>query len=540
MKKWVLSTVVIWLMSFAYGVAQTQKSVMPRSKQDVTKMKRMDKTSQKKYPRFINLGKDFITKPMQKSITNIADDQAEIFAFTVYNLSFRTRGWINFVTNDISSMRMLKDYGYSDTNYALCAGTMVRDEYWGYLYTVYGGGSMYEPVGLGKMDMETGEFELMFNYYELGFETLLADMTYDTGTNKIYAVGMVSEGDMTSSILYEIDINGTGFPEVKGIVGKHFFTLSAHNGYLYGIANADNSDPENTDSYLYKIDISKIDSSAEEIEYEQVGFGFGRVISYSQTMEFDHTNHKLWWTGQGLNSSSWFGEVDIKTGRLISEQSIPGDAQIVAMGIPYQKVADEAPSYVRDLKIIRGDNGTQTASMVWVNPTKNYQLQPLSELKGIKIYRDGELKATLTNGETAWEEKDIPSGVHTYKVQTYNQAGDGLYKERTLFIGRDIPGRVEELWLTAEDLKGTLTWKAPTAGKNGGWFDAATVTYTIVRMPDNKIMKTGLKETTFEDTVDKLEGYSYIVTASNPEGETVYIFTAHNRRVQPLAECRRQ
>lgn len=521
MKKWVLSTVVIWLMSFVYGVAQTQQSVMPRDKQNVMNLKRMDTATKKEYPKFINLGKDFILKSIQKNITNIPDDQAEVFAFTVFNLNYRTRGVVNFVTNDISSMRMLKDYGGSDGDYAMCAGTMVGDEYWGYLYRIYGGGSMYVSVGLGKLDLETGLFELMFNYNELGFETLLADMTYDPYTDKIYAIGRVSDEDLSSSIIYEIDIkeDGTGFPEYKGLVDKYLFTLSADNGYLYGIANQDNSDPENTTACLYKMDISKIDAGTEEIEYEKIGSGFGKAISYSQTMEFDHTTHKLWWAGEGFYSGEWFGEVDINTGRLINEQSIPGQAQLVAMAIPYQKVADNAPSFVRNLKVISGEKGIQTANLTWSNPTKNYQLQPLSELQGVKIYRDGELKATLTNGETSWEEKNIPSGIHTYRVQTYNQAGDGLYKERTLFIGRDIPGRVEDLSLTAEGCKGTLTWKAPTVGKNGGWFDAATITYTIVRMPDNKTMKTGLKETTFEDTVDKLEGYYYIVTASNPEGD---------------------
>lgn len=64
----------------------------------------------------------------------------------------------------------------------------------------------------------------------------------------------------------------------------------------------------------------------------------------------------------------------------------------------------------------------------------------------------------------------------------------------------------------------TVSWNAVTSSSDGGYVDAAAVTYTVKRLPDEKIVSENTTATSLEDTPDVSGGmaaYSYVVSADN-------------------------
>ena len=159
------------------------------------------------------------------------------------------------------------------------------------------------------------------------------------------------------------------------------------------------------------------------------------------------------------------------------------------MAIPYQYVADEAPSYVKALTIQAGEKGANNATLSWTTPMLNYRNKNLTTIGGIKIYRNNELVKTIATtgkGENmTWKDSGVSEGYYIYKVVPYNQNGDGIYKETATFIGEDVPGAPLNVKLVATGTEGTITWNEPTTGAHDGYFDNSTLTYDVVRLPDS-------------------------------------------------------
>lgn len=477
--------------------------------------------------------------PMQWD-KEVNDGDVNAYAFLAYEWGrFKTKGFIHFTTADVNDMTMIKDYTYNEGTWCLTAGTMVGDEYWGVMGKQYNMGSTVLNYGFGKVDMKTGESTLVYDYYSPTQEMLqLSDMTYDPKTDKMYAVGPASinifgGAEMEKgSILYEVPYKGDGVPVKIWEYNDYVYCIAADNGMLYALGvNANVTDPQNPTQEeidrMVKGRLHKATFDADgDLEDEILG-NVGAEIAMAQTMEFDHSTHTLYWAGQAYtpNGSSsikpgWLVKLDTETGAMVGNKQIQqNDAQIIALAIPYQIANDGAPSYVKNLTAVAADKGVQSITLNWTMPTVDFQNRALTEIKGVKIYRDDQLvHDTQSATATTWTESDVPSATHTYKVLAYNTAGDGLYKEKVRFVGRDKPGKVINLTLTTEGNKGTLTWQAPVTGKENGWFDNTSLKYDITRMPDNKVVATDLQANTYTDEAQQWLGYSYIVTAKNSDG----------------------
>ena len=446
-------------------------------------------------------------------VYDIADGEADIYGYLRFDTRLRDYGVMHFATNAPDSYTMTKSYGMiAGESSVFTAGTMVGDKMVAYRVTYYA--NVFMPEGICLVDPKTGEYEMKWKYEDDGSHLIIDEMTYDPKTNRIFAMHYDTNAKTTD--LYEVDTKTYALKPLGTIKGTALMTLAADNGWLYGVSYSLYGN-----SFLMKIDEATASQpTAVKVGDENLDMVVG---NYSQSMEFDKTTHRLWWVAQAVDDNSYLVELDAKTGKIISQKLIKGNPQILGMAIPYQYVADNAPSYVGSLAAAPTSEGANEVRLTWTNPSKDYRGGTLSAITSLKVYRNSSLVTTISDakpGEAAtWTDKNVPSGAYIYKVVPANASGDGIYRESRTFVGYDVPAAPQNVTLKASGKNATITWTAPTEGLNGGTFEKASLSYDVVRMPDNKTVATSLKQCSVTDEALEHAGYSYIVTAKNAQGK---------------------
>ena len=451
------------------------------------------------------------------AINNIADGEANIYGYLRYDWKYRTNGIINFQTNTPDKSVLLKDYGNVPGKTPIfTAGTYVGGDYYCYETILYA--NVIMPQGLSIVDPLTGAYVKKSTLPE-GTTLILDEMTYDPKTDRIFAIHY--DTDAFTTDLYEISKTTLALARVATI-NEPFLTLSADDGYLYAVT----VERDFAKANLVKINQSTIDATNQSCTVEKIspaeGLGLN-VGNFSQSMEFDKTTHRLWWQAQTQDDKSYLVELDPKTGKIIKSTLDNNKTQLLAMGIPYQYVVDEAPSYVTSLKLKAEENGGSKVTLTWNMPTLNYRNKTLANITGVKIFRDGRLvkriPSTSIGAAMSWVDEGPSNDTHIYKVIPYNTSGDGIYKEASVFVGEDLPGAPANVKLTANESEGTLTWDEPAEGIHDGYFDKASLSYDVTRLPDNIKIATRTTNRTLTDRVSKHAGYSYVVVAYNRKGQ---------------------
>lgn len=150
---------------------------------------------------------------------------------------------------------------------------------------------------------------------------------------------------------------------------------------------------------------------------------------------------------------------------------------------------------------------------------------------------DGETYKTITTQYGAYEEVEVTvtNGLHDFNAYASNDAGDGPGYSYELFVGKDIPGPPEEIYMDFfEDTKTvSLSWWDVYQGINGGTFEWGDVSYTVTRVsPDRKVIVQNTMDTYAEDVLEEIPelrtSYVYEVTA------TVADYTSEPRRSPEL------
>lgn len=448
-------------------------------------------------------------------IYDVQDGEADIFGQLRYEKNVNGTGLVKLNTANPNGYQWVRDYGYqAGVTPITTAGTYVGSEYYAYETTLYANTLM--PRAISVVDVNTGEYTAKREIVNSTTEAplILDEMTYDPKTNRIF--GLHYDTSANKSYIYEIDRKTLDIALVATIDKVLFYTLAADNGSLYAVRKG------GMKSYLSKIDISSINKTTKTCEYKVLGNTNIYLGDFSQTMEFDKTTHRLWWMAQTSDGNAYLVELNPQTGAQIKKEFIDNEMQLLGMGIPYQYVADGAPSYPRAFKATADAKGALSAQLSWTTPSVSYLGAKLSSLTGTKVYRNDQLVYTsteTTQGKSvAWTDKPSTDGYYIYKVVPYNAAGDGVYKEFAAYVGEDLPGAPQNVTLTTHGGNAEITWAAPEKGQHGGYFDNASVKYNVVRMPDNKVVVEGTTSLRATDAVSVQKGYSYIVTAVNKKG----------------------
>lgn len=448
-------------------------------------------------------------------IYDVQDGEADIFGQLRYEKNVNGTGLVKLNTANPNDYQWVHDYGYqAGVTPITTAGTYVGSEYYAYETTLYANTLM--PRAISVVNVNTGEYTAKREIENSTTEAplILDEMTYDPKTNRIF--GLHYDTSANKSYIYEIDRKTLDIALVATIDKVLFYTLAADNGSLYAVRKG------GMKSYLSKIDISSINKTTKTCEYSDLGNTNIYLGDFSQTMEFDKTTHRLWWMAQTSDGNAYLVELNPQTGAQIKKEFIDNEMQLLGMGIPYQYVADGAPSYPRAFKATADAKGALSAQLSWTTPSVNYLGAKLSALTGTKVYRNDQLVYTsteTTQGKSvAWTDRPSTDGYYIYKVVPYNAAGDGVYKEFAAYVGEDLPGAPQNVTLTTHGGNAEITWAAPEKGQHGGYFDNASLKYNVVRMPDNKVVVEGTTSLRATDAVSVQKGYSYVVTAVNKKG----------------------
>lgn len=439
----------------------------------------------------------------------LPDGEAYVYGQLRYDTRERTYGLMGFATNAPADYSLIRDYGMvAGQTPILTAGTFVDDSYYAYETTLYA--NVLMPEAIVKVDTSTGDYIAQRQLVTDDGATplILDEMTYDPKTGLL--LGMHYDSNEGCTYFYNIDRETLEISYIA-YMQDAFYTMTADNGLIYGIVLDNNSQ-----GVLCSFPASDLTNGSGIVQPTTVGKTGIRVGDYSQSMEFDKTTHRLWWVAQASDDNAYLVELDAQTGATLSKTLISGAPQVLAMGIPYEFAADGAPSYVRNLTATAAQQGALSASLSWTMPTTDYRGKALSSLQGVKIYRNDQLLQTTST--TSWTDTPSAEGLYIYKVVPYNDEGDGIAKERRVFVGEDAPGAPLNVSLTAVGSKATLAWDAPTQGEHEGWFDASTLRYDVVRQPDGQTIATGLTATSLTDEVATHGGYSYTITAINDKG----------------------
>lgn len=360
------------------------------------------------------------------------------------------------------------------------------------------------PSELFKVDLETKKVEMVGTL--TGFDYMINDLSYDYSTDKLYAIAKLNNGN---SALYTIDLTYASSQKVAEL-DRHFFTLAcSYNGQLYGVSR---------NGMFCKID--KVSGRVAAVGSTQM------QPSYLQSMEFDHTDKTLYWAVSSIDETTCMATIDVQTGFASPISLLGNNAEIAGLYIPFTASADNTPSAVGNFSVQAGPDGACNATLKWRNPVETFAGAPLDKLTKVEIYRNEQLVLSKNNPTPGEEETftdriaDHTGLTVTYKIIPVNENGNGVVKETTLFVGKDVPGAPTGLQLTKDGVdRITLSWEAPVRGINNGWTDLASLTYKVVRLPDQKIIRENLKETTCTDTdISPVNSYAYQVISINAAG----------------------
>ncbi|MDE6196841.1 MAG: choice-of-anchor J domain-containing protein [Muribaculaceae bacterium] len=173
--------------------------------------------------------------------------------------------------------------------------------------------------------------------------------------------------------------------------------------------------------------------------------------------------------------------------------------------IRIEPIDSRVPAVVSDLKVVPAAAGTLKADITFTAPATDTEGRALTSLRSATVRRSGldtpvaVLEGIEPGQSLRAEDTDLPaSGLYTYSVVVENEVGASVTATVDAYVGVDAPGQVGNLTLVEADRHPVLSWEAPATGANGGWFDASSLTYRIVRS-DGVVVAEACTETSFTD-----------------------------------------
>lgn len=416
-------------------------------------------------------------------------------------------GLVSFPFTEGARFSLVKYFG--DANHDVTAGAYAERYYYAELTQTDLTTQKMIPVELIRYDIEKDVTESVGELS--GYTSHINDMSYDYSTKTMYAISVLNDA---YTQLFTIDLN-TAESKLVADLDRRFFTLACtYEGQLYGIS--------------FEGDLCKIDKTNGNVTV--VG-ATGWHPTYYQSMEFDHSDETLYWAANlmgGTDFDDCIATVDINTGAAYKVAAVGNSPQIAGLYVPFAASEKGTPSAVSDFECVPGANGATTVALYWMNPTQTFDGKELTALTDIKVYRDRELIKTFENPEIGEEMSytddlgDVKGGYHFYSVVASNSVGEGAEEKVRIFVGRDIPADITTLTLQHDGYdKAVISWNQPELGPNGGYVDASSLSYKVVRKPDGRVIADGLKQTTVSDeNISPVSQYSYSVVASNADGES--------------------
>lgn len=266
-------------------------------------------------------------------------------------------------------------------------------------------------------------------------------------------------------------------------------------------------------------------------------YGYGTYYIFS--MEFDHNTGTLWYSRTDAGSQQYAYVLNMETGEQGNNRmfgNYPGwgapSFDACNMYIPFTAPdgGTESANVVTGLTVSAEAGGAMVDTLKWTNPDINFMKKPLTELYSVRIYRDNVADENLVEELTGQEpgapqqyvDQNAKQGMNKYLVVPCRVEGEkGLMSEIENWVGFDAPGAVPRIELTLEGGGIKVDWDEPAASAHGGPMNMASMTYNVVRMPDNIVVAEATTETSLIDLnpLPEWQSYSYDITPSTDMGK---------------------
>lgn len=390
--------------------------------------------------------------------------------------------------------------GYANSH---CNGgaVLAGDTYW-YIWrqTDPSGSTDIDLSQLYSYNLKSGEF---MAYGAVSSELASnSDKSWDPTEDKIYGQYTINNSRKLCIVDYQ---EQTVTP--VGDCYTYYGLAFDGNGQLWGIDSAGD---------LYKVD-------KRNGQGTRIG-STGVVPRYAQSMAFDLKTNELYWaslTDAGVTGSSKLYKVDTSNGALTLISAFTDREEFMGLGVMPATAADDAPGYATNLTVTM-TGASNDGHISFALPEYTYMGDDLSGEISYKVLANNNVlfEGKGNKGESVARDITLPTGDVTVSVVCTNAAGDGPAAILQQWVGEDYPNAPKNVRLVLDENTGkfTLTWDAVTSGAHGGYVDPAKVTYTVTRFPDKVEVATGLKATTFTETLEQPQlptDYYYQVKAFN-------------------------
>lgn len=246
----------------------------------------------------------------------------------------------------------------------------------------------------------------------------------------------------------------------------------------------------------------------------KIGFT-GVTPRYSQSIAFDYRNNKLYWFGSSVDNTMRLYEIDTATAKATA---VSGNSQAQFLGIYFENPVNAAPDCVTDLAYT-STGARREGTLSFRMPEKTFGGAALEGTLNVRIAIEGVDTVTISGknpGELVSLPLTLPDGTARIVVTADNAKGYGLQSRVKTQVGVDQPMPAENVSLRVDGGEATLSWTAPTAGKNGGY--VGNLTYRVERN-DGVVVAEATTETSLTGLQKgKYSLTEYKVTAANESG----------------------
>lgn len=361
---------------------------------------------------------------------------------------------------------------------------------------------------------------------------LWMDMSFDPIEGTMYALAQseqtITDDNPYHSAIVQVNLTNGNYRVKKELTGRYYlgFTYDL-DGKLYAARWTTDASNKINGSVIVELDRESFAEIRTVTELKKYGDPF--QLCYNATMDVDRATGEIYFVGADFNGGhqSLF-KINTKTGESTYLSGFSYD-NVVGLHIPYVGTEHRnAPARVSNLRTEFAPDGANSITIKWTNPTTKWNLEDLTSMDGVKIYRDdmnGEPIAVVKDNaapgaEASYVDDKATPGLHTYYVIPYNENGDGISDSIAAFVGKDTPDAPVNVDGYGSGTFSMVYWEAPKTGLHDGWFDDTSLKYTVTRS-DGTVIAEDITDTQVYDT--KLDDapmmlYSYTVTASNADG----------------------
>ena len=450
-----------------------------------------------------------------------AADASQFTGRTLYGCLINSTLWGGYSITDVP-------YGiYSfEINSGNNPAAHITDMGYGFKAAAWGRDRHYGIIPLNVMGIINGARNITIdtkNWKEV--KNTMWDTSY--GTYSLIACAMAYDitDDTFYAFQYEEDLSGLNWVKVN-VETDQFEPIAAYRGRTIVLALAATSGGE-----MYYIDgagdlytINKRNGRTSLVGNTGV-----TPTAYDQCMTYDGKTGTFLWAAQSTDGSVLYS-VDPATAEAKQVMKFKNNEQWVSLYMTTSEAPAEAPAAVSRAQMKYAAPGSLESTITFTVPSKTFSGSTLTGNVNLNVWLDGEnLKGEDVAPGTAMSiPNTLTEGNHYVCITTDNAAGFSPVRYIYQYAGYDTPLAPTEATLSVAGGNNSLTWKAPTAGINSGYIDAAALTYNVVRYPGAVTVATGISATSFsEPTPGDMQSYYYRVTAINGSHESAYAESNH-------------